>query len=140
MLPGLFNDYCLAALWLVLLTAGCDYAKPRGVSGTVTLDGKPLEEAVILFVPLEPGQKKTGAQIVAGRYQVAEEVGLWPGKYRVEVADDPPLSSGPHRPGQTSRTKRRSFPHRYSINSPLTLELTSDGGNEFNFELESRAR
>lgn len=125
---------------LALVAMGCQREQPRGIVGTVTLDSKPLDEAVILFVPLQPGQKKTGAPVIAGRYELAKEVGILPGNYRVEVADNPPLNGATHRDAMQRKSSRRPFPHRYSTDSPLTLELTSDGGNEFNFELESRAR
>jgi hypothetical protein len=125
---------------LALAATGCQREQPRGIVGAVTLDGKPLDEAVILFVPLEPGQKKTGAPIVDGRYELAKEVGILPGNYRVEVADNPPLNAATHRDAMQRKSSRRPFPHRYSTDSPLTLELTRDDDNEFNFELESRVR
>jgi len=60
------------------------------VSGTVTLNGKPLKDAAILFLPDEsnreglPGQDQTGPE---GNYKVMTNgrSGLVPGKYRVVV-------------------------------------------------------
>jgi hypothetical protein len=74
-----------------LMLVGCQPSKVP-VRGQVTLDGQPLSEAVIVFVPLEAGIKKTGASIRGGAYELVEIDGLLPGKYRVEVVDDPPLT------------------------------------------------
>jgi hypothetical protein len=126
---------------LMLVFAGCNRAEPRGITGTISLDGKPLDEAVILFVPLAAGQKKTGAKVVAGHFKVSPEVGLLPGEYRVEVADDPPLTAENHRTAQRRQpSRRRPFPYRYSVDSPLTLTLLLDGPNEFHFALLTKAK
>jgi hypothetical protein len=126
-------SYLLATAVLVA-TTGCGGPVRRAVAGTVTLDGQPLDEAVIVFVPLDGGGRKTGGRIEAGRYELAKDVGLLPGGYRVEVADDPPIEPG-MRPDSVSPRQRRQLPVVYSVASPLTVEVTADGPAAFDFEL-----
>jgi hypothetical protein len=61
----------------------------RALSGKVTLDDKPMEGGLITFLPESPGdpEKTTtaSAQIAAGSFSVAPEVGLVAGRYKVQV-------------------------------------------------------
>jgi hypothetical protein len=134
----------VAHLFAALLAAvvgiglsGCGGFVRRAVAGGVTLDGQPLEEAVILFVPLDAGGRKSGGPITAGRYELGKDVGLLPGRYRVEVADDPPIDPA-MRPGQVKPRPRRKLPVAYSTSSPLAIEVTADGPVDFNFDLSSK--
>ena len=119
---------------VTLVAAGCGGPVRRAVVGKVTLDGQPLDEAVIMFVPLEAGSRKTGARVVAGRYEVARVVGLSPGRYRVEFADDPPIDPS-LRPDAVRQGLRRQLPVSYSIASPLAVEIRADGPGELDFTL-----
>jgi hypothetical protein len=124
-----------------LMLVGCQPSKVP-VRGQVTLDGQPLSEAVIVFVPLEAGIKKTGASIRGGAYELVEIDGLLPGKYRVEVVDDPPLTLA-HRPlpeTNVALQTRRTIPLRYSQESPLSLEIGEHSSlnlQQLDFKLES---
>lgn len=114
--------------------SGCGGPVRRAVTGHVMLDGQPLDEAVILFVPLDAGGRKTGGRIETGRYALSKDVGLLPGRYRVEVADDPPIDPA-MRPDRVKPRPRRQLPVAYSVASPLTVEVTADGPAEFEFQL-----
>ena len=74
--------FLIAAIVVCVFAVGCGKAKTT-VSGTVTLDGKPLAEALLQFVPLGPegrtGAVRTDSQ---GRYQVE----LSPHPVRVAVS------------------------------------------------------
>jgi hypothetical protein len=120
-----------------IVSAGCGGSVRRAVAGAVTLDGRPLDEAVILFVPLDAGGRKTGGPIAAGRYEMGQHVGLLPGRYRVEIADDPPIDPT-MRPGQVKPQPRRKLPIVYSTSSPLTIEVGADDSADFDFELSSQ--
>jgi hypothetical protein len=125
---------CLAAM------SGCEPA-PRAVEGRVTLDGKPLNEAVILFVPLAKGRKKTGGVIVDGKFHLAAINGLHSGEYRVEIADNPPLDSHRARPHaaahKSTATQRRVIPPIYSTDSPLRVRFGDDEPAPLEFHLET---
>ena len=80
------------AALLLLLSAFClsgcgDGGPPRGsVSGQVTLDGAPLAQGSILFVPIEGNQGiAAGGQIVDGKYSLAGDAGVSLGANRVEI-------------------------------------------------------
>jgi hypothetical protein len=124
----------------IALQAGCN-PTPVSVRGRIDLDGKPLSEAVILFVPKEAGRKKTGGEIVDGAYELPAVTGLLPGTYRVEIVDNPPLDSPEaHRRAPGTPSKRRRFPAGYSDDSPLAIELVEGGSTEFNFSLKDRTQ
>ena len=89
------------------------------------LDGQPVNEAAVMFVPLEHGRRKTGTAIVDGKYALPAQEGLLPGTYRVEIVDNPPLDSADHTstPSLPAKLKkRRSLPATYQHKSPLRLE------------------
>lgn len=118
-----------AALAICLLViVGCGQER-TGVYGHVKLGGKPLSEAVIMFVPLHAGAGKTGASIIDGSYALDAGKGLLPGDYRVEIIDNPPLieSRGSARKASVNKTfeGRRSLPKKYSHSSVLRLEITT---------------
>src|SRR4051794_15882853 len=86
------------AAWLPLgmALAGCGGATdslPReAVSGTVTLDGRPLESASIAFDPEGGNAHPTaaGAVINNGAYSIARSDGPTPGRYRVAIFESGP--------------------------------------------------
>src|SRR5437879_5571611 len=55
------------------------------ITGTVNLDGAPLEKGSIGFQPLENGRTSSGAIISGGKFSIPADKGLPVGKYRVEV-------------------------------------------------------
>jgi hypothetical protein len=132
----------VAVCCMALCGAACTGCKPaaRAIEGRVTLAGESLDEAAILFVPLEPGRKKTGAPITAGKYQLPREDGLTPGTYRVEIVDNPPLDNPHSRQPKPSApaSSRRIIPYTYSHDSPLTVVIEPDGKTTFDFELAER--
>lgn len=128
---------CLLTVAAVMSSTGCGGPVRRAVAGSVTLDGRPLDEAVILFVPLDAGGRKTGGPIAGGRYEMGSDVGLLPGRYRVEIADDPPIDPA-MRPGQIRPQPRRNLPVVYSTSSPLAIEVTAGGVATFNFDLSGQ--
>jgi hypothetical protein len=84
-----------AGLVLAMLAMSCGLGCGGGprlvpVSGTVTLNGKPMKDAAILFLPDEsnkdglPGQDQTGPE---GNYKLMTlgRAGLVPGKYKVVI-------------------------------------------------------
>lgn len=147
----------IAAGLLVIGLSGCGGDKPIppeksvGVTGTVTMDGKPLEKATVRFVPqAESGQGFGGSGLTdsAGKYELrsmaAEEeavIGTPPGKYKVviskmvkpdgTVADmmEPPMMSA----------ARETIPLKYSdYSSTMLKEDVSSTGGTYNFDLKSK--
>ena len=128
-------------LMAVLLTAtGCsctDRSEPARypVSGTVTLDGKPLPAGRIIFqtvslglidsMPIEDG--RFSGRAVAGERRV-----------QVSVIEDRKFTGLPM-PGvkQPETVATETLPARYNVASTLTATVQESGPNEFAFELTS---
>lgn len=126
---------------LLLLAAGCGESdvSREAVSGTVTLDGKPLPQGSILFTPLGEGPS-AGGEIVDGRYTLPQHLGAGPGKYRVELNSWRPTGRITHdeATGMDDEHLISIIPKRYNQRSELEVEIQSDGKNSFDFELESK--
>jgi hypothetical protein len=106
------------------------------VSGTVTLDGTPLEGAIITFTPTGEGSPSYGRTDASGNYtlQYSREVsGAEIGKHTVSVSThsegdpdaEPPMPATPEK-----------VPARYNVYSELT-ETVKAGSNTINFDLDS---
>ena len=125
---------------LFVIVAGCSSggdAEP--VTGTVTFDGAPLADGRITFEPAGQQGSGGGAVIADGSYSVpGGDVGLLPGSYRVSIsavgggssADDAPGAGGPAAMGS------ELIPAKYNTDSELTAEVTADGDNTFDFDLQ----
>lgn len=78
----------LAAFGLALPGCGPKYPETFPVSGTVTLDGKPVAGAAVVFTP-EEGHQATGTTDDSGRFELSTFQlgdGALPGPHRVTVA------------------------------------------------------
>jgi len=118
---------------LLLALMGCGSGEAT-VSGTVSLDGKPLEEGHIAFRPLPALAKSEarGGPIKDGKYQVKAQ----PGQNRVEITATRVV---PDKKDSFGTPLRESMiPEKYNAQSELTKEISAGGVNEFNFELKSR--
>ena len=125
---------------LVLLTvclAGC---RPQSVEGTVTLDGQPLQDGYIAFLP----QKNTkgpgaGAPILAGKFVIDKSDGPLEGSYRVEItAKGETGRKTVDGSGQQRSAEGQILPKRYNKESTLTAEIRRKQENELVFELSSK--
>jgi hypothetical protein len=77
----------IVALALVVGVAGC--GRPSSLSGTVTLDGKPLDEAAVVFFPQEQEAETVVGQTDAnGRFVITPAAGrsIAYGMYKVIVS------------------------------------------------------
>ncbi|MBX9580712.1 MAG: carboxypeptidase-like regulatory domain-containing protein [Gemmataceae bacterium] len=68
---------------------GCGGSDYRSVSGTVLLDGEPVPDAAVAFVPEDPsGENATGYTDESGRFTMTSTRtdGVRPGKYKVRIS------------------------------------------------------
>lgn len=68
--------------------SGPDHPATYAVTGKVTLDGNPVEGAVVAFVPSAGGNSATGITDASGAYQLSSfgsNDGAVPGEYKVKV-------------------------------------------------------
>lgn len=84
------------ALVLVVAISGCSGSTPVKVKGKVTLDGKPLPNSTVKFIPsAEGGREATGVTDENGAFQLetfSSGDGALPGNYKVTVQYQEPVS------------------------------------------------
>jgi hypothetical protein len=123
------------------LMAGCGRSGParHEVSGTVLFDGKPLDEGVIRFEPLDGQASLDGATISNGAYRIPKDKGLFPGRYKVLIiGGDGTSGSGnalpkERAPGVTPGKER--IPPRYNTASDVIREVKDEEPNRFDFDI-----
>jgi hypothetical protein len=137
--------------WLLglalVLSMGCGGPRFASVSGKVTMNGKPLANALVSFNPIpKPGSSEAGPGSIAstdanGEYTLKltpDRKGALVGKHRVAITA---MSTQ----GGESDTRQKSgrqplvntIPGRYNEKSELTFEVPPDGTNQANFDLTS---
>ena len=127
-------------LGLVLLVWGCGHVEYPSVTGKVTLDGQPLPNAVVSFMPDdEQGVPSLGVTDSDGIYtlqQTAELTGAPIGKYTVRITTyregrpeaQPPVPGVPER-----------VPAQYNLRTTLRAQVQPEA-NVLDFALISRGR
>ncbi len=126
------------SLGLCLLTAGCfgggsDAPELGLVSGTVTLDGKPLAKATVNFEPTT-GATSLGMTDETGHYELSynkDHKGAVPGSHKVRISK----FGEPGSPNDTTD----QVPAKYNKNSKETAQVKK-GENEINFDLKSKRK
>ncbi|MFM7316846.1 MAG: hypothetical protein ACKO5E_07840, partial [bacterium] len=74
----------LVSITIVLSGCGGDGLPRQAISGSISINGKPLKSGVVNFVPQSAGMPtQSGAAIVEGKYSIPRATGLVPGKYKV---------------------------------------------------------
>ncbi|HEY1064859.1 MAG TPA: carboxypeptidase regulatory-like domain-containing protein [Pirellulales bacterium] len=132
----------LSAALFSLFVVGCgDDQPPLGeVSGVVTLDGKPLPKARIVFQPLDrKSPPSSGTTDDQGRYVLhynRNHDGAWIGKHQVRITSGRRTESGDG--GKPIKVKER-VPAKYNVNSELEREVTR-GRQEIDFQLEGKGK
>lgn len=140
----------VAALLVCLALAGCGGAQSIGrkaVTGTVSMDGKPMDYGSINFQPIEGNSKQIGAGAVVenGAYSIPADQGLTPGKYRVVITSPTGgKPSGPQKGESPEEAMKRAgtppterLPPKYNSESELTAEVTASAPPKFDFKVES---
>lgn len=130
------------AIAVSFVMPGCGDEGParQPVSGTITLDGKPLASGSITFAPLE-GTTAATAEVRDGTYGVGQSEGLAPGRYQVEISAVEPTGKRiehPDLPSELIDEVRNLIPPKYNVQTELAAEVKPDGENAFTFDLSSR--
>ena len=153
------------SLILMLLTVCCFGCSGSGtevelgrVTGVVTMDGKPLADAVVIFIP-ENGNPSTAQTDAAGKYELAHRgnaMGAIFGKHKVRITTGQPPTPEVDPDADVSQletatgigfeetetpkgkaAKKEPIPAKYNTNTTLTAEVKA-GENTFDFKLESK--
>ena len=138
-----------SCLVLALALAGCGGAETSPVEGVVLLDGKPLADASVQFVPQGTGRDATGQTDKNGEFAMSTfqpRDGVLPGDYKVVIS--PPLGTpdptqyatveeAMNAASKARPPKASTFPQKYArpdqtplkqevpVQEKLKLELTS---------------
>ncbi|HQU45924.1 MAG TPA: carboxypeptidase-like regulatory domain-containing protein, partial [Pirellulales bacterium] len=149
--------------------AGCDGAGPKlatvPVGGRVTLDGQPLEGALVAFIPDDAnnGKSANGTTDASGNFQLKTlsgganlSIGALPGDYKVSVAKVPAAGASMPSMGQPGgestdsvlgapagpkpETAASSIPVMYGnpATSGFTATVKPSGNEPFKFELKGQ--
>jgi hypothetical protein len=113
---------------LVVFALGCGSATRR-VTGTVTLDGRPVPSGGITFQDVEGRLAPDHGEIKGGRFELRAK----PGKKRVEVRASREV---PAKKTEMGAYFEDYIPRRYNAESTLTADVTPGGANHFDFKLE----
>ncbi|HUY88733.1 MAG TPA: carboxypeptidase-like regulatory domain-containing protein [Pirellulales bacterium] len=121
------------------------------VGGSVTYDGKPIEGASVIFSAEGESRSASGITDAGGRFQLTTLTpndGALPGKYKVAVSKvevENAMSAEEAKewfqknggPPPAGNIKNR-LPEKYKDieSSELTAEVTTDGKNDFTFDLK----
>ncbi len=152
---------CLAVAAVGILLSGCGGSGGSnldtvGVSGTVTLDGGPVDGATVTFVPQAGGTAATGQTDASGRYTLTSlgTDGAVPGEYLVQIVKynyaagaGSSGGGGEEMPADYQNpaaaeddSGKNQLPEKYenAAQSGLKATVTDDASkNVFDFKLES---
>ena len=143
----------ILAAGLVALLGGCGQTDPSlvPVTGTVTVNERPLANATVTFIPKDvtPGFGGTGKTDGSGKYTLLgsrdNAPAIPPGEYRVAVSkrlmpDGSEVPANENTPPMMSPA-RESLPVGYS--NPATTQLTATvkpGGGPIDFPLKDKKK
>lgn len=126
---------CIASLF-VFLSAGCGETKEEvttyEVTGTVTMDSKPLTNATIAFQNPDTAATEAATLDAAGKFKLS----LPAGKY--EVSFTPPAATQPtdEDTGKLATANETAIPDAYQVgNTSGEIREVKAGPNSFKFEL-----
>jgi hypothetical protein len=114
--------------------AGCGSGRGN-VTGEVTLDGQPLKEGIIRFVPTDGHTPTADAPVSDGHFSANVPVG----EKRVELSAPKVVGKLPRMMPESPQVDdvRELLPQRYNVKSDLKMTVES-GTQEKTFELQSK--
>jgi len=126
----------LAGCLLALVAEGCGSEKLPGlgqVSGTITMDGKPVANAAVQFTPTETGATASVGQTDAsGKYELYYSRGHKGAK----VGEHSVTVNNFRDAGESGQGQQESIPAKYNVKTELKATVTR-GANKVDFALKS---
>jgi hypothetical protein len=135
----------VGAVACAVAVGGCggDSLGRQPVSGSVKVDGAPLENGNVRFEPVDKGLP-AGSKVSGGTYSIARKDGPSPGKYRVVIHAPVPGTgqAAPEgaMPGDPLPPPQELIPSDWNTSSEHFVEVTDKGKNEFNFEVQAKKK
>lgn len=102
------------------------------VEGTVLLDGAPLAQGHIVFMPVERSAAPDAGMIEDGRFAFEAS----PGRKRVEITAM--RDSGEIDPQMGQQPREQFVADRFNVESELTAEVSSGGPNRYQFDVTAK--
>jgi hypothetical protein len=119
-----------------LAVPGCESSNDADVSGTVTVDGTPVEVGSITFLPADGKSPTAGGKIENGKYSVRVPLGTMKVAIRYpKAAGTKKLYNTPDSPIGT--IWKEVLPARFNEKTELALEVKS-GRNNKDWELTAK--
>lgn len=142
--PALLFRLLISLVYLSLLafTPGCArQGTPQvplvPIEGQITLNGQPLDNALIRFEPVKETKGPSGvAPVKGGAYSLDQKHGVPVGNLRVEISDLPPADGEPPAGEKLAPKPPEVIPLRYGRDSSVVVK-TQDGPNKHDFTLTS---
>lgn len=119
----------------ILLVAGCGSSDIGRVTGKITIDGAPLQNASVYFYPEPTGRPSSGMTDEQGQYDLVYTRGVngaQIGEHRVEISTAG-MSGGT---GGYGGDSKETVPARYNVKSDLKVAVEG-GSNVHDFTLDS---
>ncbi|EAQ81550.1 hypothetical protein [Blastopirellula marina] len=123
---------------------GCGSATPingQVISGTVTVNGKPLARGLIIFQPMQGTAGPTAtAEIRDGQFVTKKNIGPWPGKFLVKIESTPPdviamiEGASPEEMHRRAREPHKMIAPKFNRDSQITVEVLNGDNPPFNFD------
>lgn len=142
--PSRFRTSLVLTTMLGLAYLVYDYAANwmhpvMALSGTVSIDGKPLSKGLVRFISLDPDLPVAyGSYIKDGRYEVPAEYGITPARYQVEFssigADDLQMIIAASNAGEPADVKEE-LPPRFNRQTEVEIDLSSGSVLHADFDL-----
>jgi hypothetical protein len=144
---GSYRRAWAVPLLLLAGAAGCgpsaDNLNRQAVAGTITLDGKPLAEGTIHFVPSSTEATTEVSEVIKdGKYSFSKYSGPVPGPYKVQISAPeaqpftPPAGKSP---GEfLIPVAKQNVPEKYNVKTILTATIKPDHSGPLDFPLSSQ--
>ena len=115
--------------------AGCSGPTQQEITGTVTLDDRPVPDGHIRFDPTDGKTSSAEAFLKDGKYTAK----VTAGNYKVEIYS--PRSKGKATriagPGADAEEVEETIPEKYNVNTQLKVDVTKDK-KVYDFPLRSK--
>jgi len=133
------SQWSLNVVALSLFVTGCGPSGPEiaYVTGRVTMDGKPLANATVVFIP-ENGRPAGARTDADGKYVLnftEDRRGAIPGKNSIRITTQ--REGSQDKDGKTIPGSKETIPNRYNTASELSFTVEPKKKNVANFDLQS---
>ena len=126
---------CLRPMLLLLLVgiaSGCQRSDRLMASGAVTVDGRPVDGGRLIFRPVAAAGPSTGSPVENGKFSIAAEKGVSPGRYQVSL-------QALRRTGTMIQDRQMPHPVEEIVNiklrsAQITIDVSAENAQQLSLE------